>query len=296
MPDAPDWDRDGADWPHREASRFVVAGDLRWHLQQMGQGPALLLVHGTGAATHSWRRLAPLLAKHFAVLAPDLPGHGFTAAAAAQGLSLPGMANLLKALLRELGVSPVLAVGHSAGAAILARMSLDGDFAARGLVSLNGALLPLRGVEGHIASPVARLLSSTSVAARLFSWRARDRIVVERLMAGTGSRLEETDLKLYWRLGKRPGHVASALAMMANWDLRPLVRDLPELKPKLVLVAARNDRMISRAVALQVRALVPGAVVETLPRLGHLAHEEDPEVIAGIVLELARDLEVLPAT
>ena len=57
-----DWDRDGAGWPNRSSSRFVVSGAMRWHVQIMGQGPVMLLIHGTGASTHSWRRLAPLLA------------------------------------------------------------------------------------------------------------------------------------------------------------------------------------------------------------------------------------------
>ena len=87
-----DFARDGADWPNREASRFVEAGGLSWHVQVMGQGPDLLLLHGTGGATHSWRGLAPLLAQHFRVVAPDLPGHGFTTARRAPDLSLPGMA------------------------------------------------------------------------------------------------------------------------------------------------------------------------------------------------------------
>src|SRR3954447_2043573 len=126
MSDRPVWSRDGRDWPNREASGFVEAGGLRWHVQRMGQGPVLLLVHGTAAATHSWRALAPLLARHFSVVAPDLPGHGFTAMPAnAHGLSLPGMAALLGALLNRLQVDPALVAGHSAGAAVLLRLALD---------------------------------------------------------------------------------------------------------------------------------------------------------------------------
>ena len=59
------WSRDGADWPNRDASIFVEAAGIRWHVQRMGEGPPLLLIHGTGAATHSWRGLLPLLAQHF---------------------------------------------------------------------------------------------------------------------------------------------------------------------------------------------------------------------------------------
>jgi magnesium chelatase accessory protein len=125
----PDWNTDGRTWPNRAASRFVVADGLRWHVQVMGSGPPILLIHGTGAATHSWRDLAPLLARDFTVIAPDLPGHGFTETPDAEGLSLAGMARGLGALLDALGVEPVLAVGHSAGAAIAMQMGLGGRFA-----------------------------------------------------------------------------------------------------------------------------------------------------------------------
>ena len=122
------------------------------------QGPALLLLHGTGAATHSWRGLLPLLAQHFSVVAPDLPGHGFTQSPPPHRLSLPGMAADLGALLRKLDVKPEIVVGHSAGAAILARMCLDGRIAPRLLVSLNGAFMPFGGVANHLFSPLAKLL------------------------------------------------------------------------------------------------------------------------------------------
>ena len=71
-----DWALENSTWPHAEISRFHQVGGLRWHVQQMGEGPPILLIHGTGASTHSWRDLAPLLAERFTVIAADLPGHG----------------------------------------------------------------------------------------------------------------------------------------------------------------------------------------------------------------------------
>ncbi|HSN71821.1 MAG TPA: alpha/beta fold hydrolase, partial [Steroidobacteraceae bacterium] len=135
-----DWDRDGRDWPNRSASRFVSAGGVRWHVQQAGQGPQMLLIHGTGASTHSWRGLLPLLAEHFAVLAPDLPGHAFTGPMPDGHFSLDGMARALAALMARLDFAPAIAVGHSAGAAIVARLALDGAIHPRAIVSLNGAI------------------------------------------------------------------------------------------------------------------------------------------------------------
>ena len=76
-----DWSSDGAHWPHRQASRFVDAGGCRWHVQAHPGGaaqPVVWLLHGTGAAGHSWRGLVPLLAQRATLVVPDLPGHGFS--------------------------------------------------------------------------------------------------------------------------------------------------------------------------------------------------------------------------
>jgi len=48
-------------WPNHEISRMVEAAGMRWHVQQAGSGPVLLLLHGTGASAHSWRDVVPRL-------------------------------------------------------------------------------------------------------------------------------------------------------------------------------------------------------------------------------------------
>lgn len=275
-----DWDRDGRDWPHREASQFVEAGGLRWHLQRMGSGPVALLLHGTGAATHSWRGLAPLLAEHFTVVAPDLPGHGFSGRRPRAGQSLPAMAEALGGLLERLGLAPALGVGHSAGAAILARMTLDRRLDPGLLVGLNAALLPLRGLAGHLFSPAARLLALNPLVPRLFAWRMARPGAVERLLADTGSRLEPEGVELYRRVVCHPGHVAAALDMMAHWNLESLARELPRLRPAPLLLVGGGDRTVRPTEARRVRQRIPGARVAELPGLGHLAHEQRPDLVA----------------
>jgi magnesium chelatase accessory protein len=282
------WERDGSDWPNRNASRFVTAAGLRWHVQQMGSGPALLLLHGTGAATHSWRELAPMLAPHFNVVAPDLPGHGFTESPPPRQLSLPGMAAAITALLQAIAVEPTLVVGHSAGAAILARMCLDGAIAPRYLVSINGALLPLGGLPGRLFSPLAKLLAVNPLVPRLFAWRATNRSAVQRLISGTGSSIDAQGVEFYRRLVSNPGHAAAALGMMANWDLRSLEHELPRLKTPLILVSGSRDRTLPPSEVERVHALVPGAKVVSLRGLGHLAHEEQPQAIADLLIGLFR--------
>ncbi len=54
----------------------VEAEGLRWHVVEEGEGPVVLLVHGTAASVHSWRKVIPYLSDHFHVVAVDLPATG----------------------------------------------------------------------------------------------------------------------------------------------------------------------------------------------------------------------------
>jgi magnesium chelatase accessory protein len=282
------WDRDGRDWPNRASSRFVSAQGMVWHVQIMGHGPVLLLLHGTGSATHSWRDLAPMLARHFTVIAPDLPGHAFTQAPASGRYSIAAFAAAVEALLEVLKVQPALAVGHSAGAAILARMNLDGRLDARAAISLNGAFLPLPGLSGLLFPPMARLLARVPQVPGMFARHAAASPLVERLLSETGSAMDAQGAQLYARLARNPAHVGAALAMMAGWNLGALGPALPRISLPMVLVAADNDRTIPPRQARDLVARIPRARLVRLSGLGHLAHEESPRRIAALVLRVAR--------
>lgn len=287
------FDSESHDWPNRATSRFVATRELEWHVQDSGCGPPLLLVHGTGSASHSWRDVAPLLARRFRVIVPDLPGHGYTSAPAFAGFTLPSMAASVRDLLYAMGATPCMVAGHSAGAAVMVSMALSQYIAPRVLISINGALLPLTGVPRWVFSPMAKLLARSPLVPQLVARRAANRKAIERLIADTGSKLDPAGIRLYQRLVRQPSHVAAALSMMANWDLESLARDIPKLRVPLKLLAASNDRTISAADAQRVRALVPSAEVIRLDGLGHLAHEESPQLVADEIVRIAVEAGVL---
>ena len=283
MPEPLNFDRDAHDWPNRAASRIVETPNIRWHVQVAGSGPPLLLLHGTGASTHSWAGLLPLLAERYTVIAPDLPGQGFTSLTGRRDLSITGMSRALRTLLDTLNLEPHIAVGHSAGAAIAARMNLDGQLATESIVALNGAFVPFGGVVTRLFSPLAKLLTLNPIVPQIFAWSASDRSSVERLLKSTGSKIPEASLVLYQRLFASPPHVSSTLAMMASWDLDTLLRDLPRLKSPLFLIIGESDLTISPNDAHLISRLVPSCRTIRLPALGHLAHEENPVRIASAI-------------
>lgn len=281
-----DWSRDKTTWPHAAHSRFVDAGGWRWHVQHFkarARGAArprgVLLLHGTGASSHSWRALAPLLARRFDVLVPDLPGHAFTTPLGARRVTLPAVAEAVAALLRALEFDAGWIVGHSAGAAVGVQMCEAGLASPAQVVSLNGALLPLEGPVYQWFSPLAKWLVINPVVPHVFAWHASQPSVLRRLLAATGSQLDDEGVALYGRLVADARHGAGALRLMASWDLRPLAAGLPALRTPLLLVATARDRTVPPEQAERVHALVPGSRLVRLPGLGHLAHEEDPAAV-----------------
>ena len=118
---------------------------------------------------------------------------------------------------------------------------------------------------------------------RAFAWQASNAGAVERLLANTGSTIDAQGTALYRKLTRNPAHVGAALRMMANWKLEPLLHDLPRLATPLLLIAAANDRSISPDVARQVREILTHAIIERVAGLGHLAHEEQPQLIAQLI-------------
>lgn len=278
-----DWNREGLIWPHRAASHFVAVGRTRWHVQRMGVGPPLLLLHGTGASVHSWRALMPLLAQGHDVIAPDLPRHAFTTGHDAHAMSLPAMAGEIAALLASLDAAPAAIIGHSAGAAIALQLALDHGHAGP-IIGLNSALRPFPGPFAQIFPVVAKALFINPLVPRIFAGTVDLAGGAGRfLYRSTRSRIDPQGLACYRTLLKHPGHVGGALAMMANWDLPRLREQMRHVTNPVLLVHGSDDPAIPLGWAQEAQGWLAGARLEVLQGLGHLAHEEAPERVAGLI-------------
>ena len=110
--------------------------------------------------------------------------------------------------------------------------------------------------------------------------------MVDRLLEETGSKIDSEGTECYRRLVSNQHHVAAALRMMASWDLSSVEARLPDLKTDLHLVVGTRDRTISPDQAHEVRTLQPHAIIKRLQGLGHLAHEERPDLVADYVAAL----------
>lgn len=286
-----DWDLINT-WPNAQLSRRVQGPVHRWHVQEAGQGKTLLLLHGAGGSTHSYRDMIKPLAAQFNVVAIDLPGQGFTQLGARHRCGLTAMAQDIGALCTQEGWVPDVIVGHSAGGAIALNMAMNA-LSPQGqpplVIGINAALGAFPGLAGLIFPLMAKALAAMPFTARLFSGASANPSRIKALIQSTGSELDQDGLDLYRRLVSDRNHVDGTLLMMAQWNLQPLLYGMDRHRGPVRFIVGEKDATVPPTVSLNTAQKMVDATVTNMPTLGHLAHEEQPEEVAALILKLAAD-------
>ena len=273
-------------WPRAETSRFVQVGKINFHVQVSGAGEDVLLLHGAGASAHSFAGLAARLSKRHRVIAPDLPGQGFTTLLPLKEVGLVPFATYLGELMQLLEATPRWIIGHSAGAALSAQYALDADTLPAGILCINAAFNPFGSLAAPLFSKTAKWFARSDWLPKLLAspslrWRATG-----SMLADTGSAVDPIMSRCYDTLLGNPDHIAGTLRMLAGWDLPPLLRRLPSLQTPVWLAAAEGDRTIPPERSTSVANDLPLARAVRIPDLGHLAHEENPEIFEELFQEM----------
>ena len=265
-------------WPRADTSRFVRVGNIDFHVQVSGSGEEVLLLHGAGASAHSFSGLAARLSKRHRVIAADLPGQGFTTLLPLEAVGLAPFAGYLRDLMDALDAEPHWIIGHSAGAALAAEYALTAESPPKGILCINAAFNPFGSLAAPLFSKTAKWFARSdwlprALASPALRWRATG-----SMLADTGSAVDPLMSRCYDTLLGNPDHIAGTLRMMAGWDLPPLLRSLPSLQMPVWLAAAEGDRTIPPERSTSVASDLPLARTLRIPDLGHLAHEENPEI------------------
>jgi pimeloyl-ACP methyl ester carboxylesterase len=96
-------------------SCFVEVEGIRWHYLTGGCGPVLVALHGFGADADHWLRVAPLLRRHFRIIAPDLVGFGSSDPGEDLSFDIASQAHRLGELLDAIGIDRCVLAGNSMG-------------------------------------------------------------------------------------------------------------------------------------------------------------------------------------
>ena len=110
-------------------------------------------------------------------------------------------------------------------------------------------------------------------------------LVIQKILASTGSQLSEEDIFFYRVLMQSPVHLKGVLQMMSHWNLGQLPDQLSQLSGHVLIQAGVNDSTIPFGHAVSSHHKIAQSQLQPLSDLGHLAHEENPQVCAQMILQ-----------
>ncbi len=266
-----------------EAARFVEVDGQRVHVEVRGEGEPVVLVHGFGGSTYSWRHVVPKLARNFRTVAVDLNGFGFTERPKRkEAYSRTGQLDLLTGAMDALGIERAHFVGHSYGGGLVLTLAHQRPERVLSVVGVDSVApeWSARGRRLHrVVSPVAPLfIRGWALRPRHIEQALRrsffdDDLVTPDLVESYRERLRvEGAIRAFRNLGRPRG---------APEDLA----DVPfeEIRQPTLLVWGRDDTLITVDTARRVSAELPYRDFIVLEDCGHIPMEEQPEALAAEV-------------
>jgi pimeloyl-ACP methyl ester carboxylesterase len=267
--------------------RDIKASGARLRVTEMGEGPALVLLHSLLFNRATWGAVLPQLAQHFRVIAPDLPGFGESEkpGTARFAYTLSAFSHALADLYAGLRFGPAAVVGHGLGGAIAIALAARHPELVSRLVLVDAQCYrakpdPLR----RLAS--LPLLGSLAVK-QLWGRSAFHRYFEERIVSEPGL-IPSAQIDGYYELFNPPAARASVLATLrATADTRSVVADTARISAPTLVIWGRNDRLYPPAFAARLAREVRGAGLE-LMSTGHAPHEEQPKAFVEIVTRFCK--------
>ncbi|MDS0139975.1 MULTISPECIES: alpha/beta hydrolase [unclassified Amycolatopsis] len=261
-----------------ESTQSLKVNGQRIHYVRAGDGPAVVLLHGSGSSLEGFGRVAALLSSSYDVIRPDLPGFGRTGPRPDRDYRVRTYAGTIARFLTALQVPHFALAGNSLGGNIAWNLALDAPDRVDALVLVNAT-----GYPGKTLPAGLRLARNPLLRPLLRRWLPRG--ATERgLREAVGARSGIVDAALVDRvhaLTSRPGN-RSAFVDFANTDQPDRSGELPKLAvPTLVLRSAGVDgQHFARD--------IPGALERVHADGGHLLPEEDPDWVATAIREFLR--------
>jgi pimeloyl-ACP methyl ester carboxylesterase len=257
-----------------------------------GSGPPVVLIHGMLNSSSHWQSVALSLAGEYTVLAPDLIGHGDSAAPRGD-YSLGAHAASIRDLMAAIGIDRATIVGHSLGGGVA--MQFFYQFPQR----VERLVLVSSGGLGHEVSPMLRTAALPGVSALLSAihprllgalWAAGGRLRDREIRAGVYLQAIARALRPLENAGARAAFLQTLRAVIDVHGQRVSATDrlyLLEAIPTMIVWGERDNTIPIEHGRLAHEA-IPDSVFRTLPAAAHFPHLEDPDGLSQILREFIR--------
>lgn len=258
------------------AGQQVMVGTLDVHVELVGEGVPVVLLHGLGLSGALWRRARDDFGPGYQLIVPDLRSAGATRELEQDELSLERWAEDLGGLLTALGVERPVLVGHSLGASIALKYALEHPDDVRAL-ALIGADATLGNLAPRMLASAERIESMGLETWVAEYWSKNPPFSPESLEREPAILAEYRDFVL---ANDPADYVRQCRAIAGAEDLSGRLGEVTQ--PALVLIGAKDDRTLPEHGRALAERLGNARVVE-LPLVGHTLPLEAPEAVAAAV-------------
>ncbi len=278
------------------AAHQTSVRDIMMTWGEMGEGEPLVLLHGIQDSHRTWRRVAPLLAKNFRVLMPDLPGHGYSDRPDAP-YTLAWHAMMVASWMKEIGVPKAHICGHSYGAGVAQWMVLEHrDVIDRlGLVSAGGLGRGVAPAMRFATFPVLGPLLTPSVM------RIALPIAVRSVPALFGH-MEPEEQERFIMMSRIPGSdrafqrtVGGVINFFGQYMQTAHRADEIEEMPPVALFWGAKDPIVPTRHGRTTAARAQGVSLTEYKGCGHFPHLDMPERFSRDLTEFFKDPNRSPA-
>lgn len=261
---------------------FLKIGEQLVHVEQAGSGEPVILLHGFGASTYSWRHVMPGLAVAFRVVAIDLNGFGYTQRPRSfESYTREGQARLILDVMDELGFEKAHLMGHSYGGGLSLFLASQHPERVRSLVLVDSSAPTYANDRRSVAASVKPL---AGLFLRSFVLRPRNvRRALLRSIHDDSLVTPELVREYYERL-RVEGVVEAYYGLTAPVHASTVPVKLEEIRVPALIVWGSEDPLISVEAGRQAAARMPDAEFVVLEGVGHMPMEERPDGLVRIVL------------
>jgi pimeloyl-ACP methyl ester carboxylesterase len=270
-----------------DADRLTIDGRTV-HVEQRGEGEPLVLLHGFGESTFSWRKIVPALSKRYRTIAIDLNDFGYTERPKEPGAySRDGQLRLILGVLDALGIESAHVAGHSYGGALSLALAARHSERVRSLILVDSAAVTYPDEKkGSLAKlrTLSRLglgiaLRPNAIRRNLKKAYFDDSLATPEVARAYLSRLAiEGVLDAYAGLSLPPPSAGPPI-------------DLAAIQKPSLWIWGVEDRTVKIEAGRAAAAKVPGSTFVALERSGHSPMEEKPDEVVRAILAF---LESLP--
>jgi len=259
-----------------------AAPPIDLYARREGSGPPIVLLHGVGGNHLVWNLVVPHLSPQFTVIAPDLRGHGRTAAPEGSHFTYAELAGDVLRLLEQESVSSAHLVGLSGGALLALRLALDQPDRARSLTIVSGAAY----TDPHTRAVAQRW-------AETYAKEGPDRFALRLLKDLYYPDWVEEHLDFADELRELVKHQDIGPAerwsrAMQAFDERGRVANV---RVPTLIVQAMDDAVVDASHGRILRQSIPGAKIRILAETGHMVPVERPRETAEAIATFVASVE-----